>query len=94
MTNVQKKAYLDAELCLMWNKPSRTSHPSAVSVFDDFQAEHQLQAYAIHDDVSYMPLHLQTIQAWIQHGRAYLTLENRVGSWHGIDITFGHTKSS
>ncbi|KAI5797344.1 hypothetical protein DFH27DRAFT_561879 [Peziza echinospora] len=63
MTNTQKKKYIDAELCLMWQTPSRTTHPAAVSVYDDFQGEHQLQAYEIHDDGWFLAFHRYYIWA-------------------------------
>lgn len=44
----EKKAYIKAELCLMWQKPSRTDHPTAVSLFDDLQGAHQMQALRVH----------------------------------------------
>jgi tyrosinase len=47
LTNLEKSAYIDAELCLM-AKPATLGLPAAQTRFDEFQAVHQLQSYATH----------------------------------------------
>lgn len=53
-SNTEKLAYIDAEMCLM-RKPATIGLPGTKSRFDEFQAMHQLQAYAIHYVVSKIP---------------------------------------
>ncbi|KAI5777134.1 hypothetical protein EDC01DRAFT_714096 [Geopyxis carbonaria] len=56
LTDAEKKAYLDAELCLMWQKPS-AGFPAAVSRFDDLVKAHQLQSDLVHQDAYFLPFH-------------------------------------
>ena len=51
LSNDEKLAYIDAELCLM-RKPASLGLPGSKTRFDDLQAVHQLQAYSTHFVVS------------------------------------------
>lgn len=53
----EKQSYLDAELCLMWQKPARTDHPTVVSLFDDLQATHSRQVWRVHGSGWFLPFH-------------------------------------
>jgi len=56
LTNVEKKAYLDAELCLM-NKPSKLHIRASRTIFDDFQAAHVLLTEIVHYAGQFLPYH-------------------------------------
>jgi len=56
LSNTEKRAYLDAELCLM-KKPAKLGLPGTRTRFDDFQAIHQVQAYATHHVGAFLPFH-------------------------------------
>ncbi|KAI5803525.1 hypothetical protein DFH27DRAFT_524926 [Peziza echinospora] len=58
LTAAQRKAYIDAEVCLM-KLPARLSkvHPSVKSLFDDMQAVHQVQSPWIHNNGWFLPFH-------------------------------------
>ncbi|KAF2866050.1 hypothetical protein BDV95DRAFT_210831 [Massariosphaeria phaeospora] len=60
--NTQKLAYINAELCLM-QKPATLGLPSAKTRFDEFQAIHQLQAYATHFVGAFLPFHRAILHA-------------------------------
>lgn len=47
LSNTDKLAYINAELCLM-GKPSKLGLRGCKTRFDELQAVHQLQAYATH----------------------------------------------
>ena len=51
LTDSEKLAYIDAELCLM-AKPSTSDLPGTQTRFDDLQAIHQNQSYAVHNVAS------------------------------------------
>jgi tyrosinase len=52
----ERTAYINAELCLM-KKPSSIGLPGTKTRFEEFQAAHQLQAYATHFVGSFLPFH-------------------------------------
>ena len=52
LTEVEKKEYIDAELCLMNSSTKNSKSPFAVTRFDDLQAVHQLQGPVVHRTVS------------------------------------------
>jgi tyrosinase len=47
LTDVEKKAYIDAELCLM-SKPADLGLRGARTKYDEFQSVHTLQAEIAH----------------------------------------------
>jgi tyrosinase len=51
LSNDEKLEYIHAELCLM-QKPAVLGLPGPRTRFDDLQAVHQRQAYAVHFAVS------------------------------------------
>ncbi|KAI5805056.1 hypothetical protein EDC01DRAFT_610472, partial [Geopyxis carbonaria] len=53
----EKRAYIDAELCLMTQRDAQTGAPGAVSRYDDLIAVHQLQAPWVHLDGWFLPFH-------------------------------------
>jgi tyrosinase len=55
LSNTEKLDYIDAELCLM-KAPAKLGLPGARTRFDEFQAIHQLQAYATHHVVCLNPI--------------------------------------
>lgn len=57
LSDAEKRAYIDAELCLMWRVPQRTGLEAAVSRFDDLVKAHQLQANVVHGDGWFLPFH-------------------------------------
>lgn len=58
-SDLEKRAYLDAELCLMHDRRAATGAPGAQSRYDDLVAVHQLQASWVHlDGVGSFPLFL------------------------------------
>ncbi|TLD33725.1 hypothetical protein PspLS_01635 [Pyricularia sp. CBS 133598] len=59
LSNADKKAYIDAELCLM-DKPASLGLPGTRTKFDELQAIHQLQAYSTHHVVRVNPNTLST----------------------------------
>ncbi|KAK1827430.1 hypothetical protein QBC39DRAFT_314872 [Podospora conica] len=56
LSNAEKLDYLNAELCLM-AAPAKLGLPGARTRFDEFQAIHQLQAYATHHVGAFLPFH-------------------------------------
>ncbi|KAH8844659.1 hypothetical protein MCOR27_009202 [Pyricularia oryzae] len=56
LSNADKKAYIDAELCLM-AKPASLGLPGTRTKFDELQAIHQLQAYSTHHVGAFLPFH-------------------------------------
>jgi hypothetical protein len=50
LTDVEKSAFVDAELCLM-ALPNKTSLPGATTRFDDFQAAHQQGTNTTYGDI-------------------------------------------
>lgn len=60
LSSKEKKAYLDAVVCLM-NKPSQTGLEGVKSRFDDFIKLHQVQSNRVHGDVIPPPLPSITI---------------------------------
>ncbi|KAH7389990.1 hypothetical protein BKA66DRAFT_558580 [Pyrenochaeta sp. MPI-SDFR-AT-0127] len=61
-SNTEKLAYINAELCLM-QKPASLGLPAAKTRFDEFQAIHQLQAYATHFVGAFLPFHRALLHA-------------------------------
>lgn len=51
LSKKEKKAYIDAELCLM-KKPAKLGLPGATVRFEELQANHQIQAAITHNVVS------------------------------------------
>jgi tyrosinase len=47
MTDVEKKTYIDAELCLM-SKPAKIPLRGAKTMYDEFQSLHVMQAELAH----------------------------------------------
>ncbi|KAI5803624.1 hypothetical protein DFH27DRAFT_525016 [Peziza echinospora] len=62
LSDTEKQAYIDAELCLM-NKPSRTAIEGAKSRFDDLQVIHQLQGNVVHLTGYFLPFHRLLLRA-------------------------------
>ncbi|KAF2728831.1 Di-copper centre-containing protein [Polyplosphaeria fusca] len=62
LTNTDKLAYINAELCLM-KKPAKLGLPGAKTRFDDFQAVHQVQAYLTHYVGAFLPFHRALLSA-------------------------------
>ena len=58
----EKKAYIDAELCLM-KKPSKTKLEAAVTRFDDLIKPHQLQGLSVHNTGYFLPFHRALMHA-------------------------------
>jgi hypothetical protein len=50
LSNKEKKAYIDAELCLM-RKPATLGLPGATNRFEEMQSIHQVQGAIIHNVV-------------------------------------------
>ncbi|RPA77868.1 Di-copper centre-containing protein [Ascobolus immersus RN42] len=61
-SNKEKKAYIDAELCLM-AAPTKTNRPFAVSRFDDLIKLHQILADVVHGDGWFLPFHRLQMKA-------------------------------
>lgn len=57
LSNTEKKAYIDAELCLMWHLPAKSGLTAAVSRFDDLIKAHQNQSSLVHGDGWFLPFH-------------------------------------
>ncbi|KAI5852015.1 hypothetical protein BZA05DRAFT_445177 [Tricharina praecox] len=53
----EKRAYLDAELCLMWQIPAQSGLAATVSRYDDLIKAHQLQSGVVHGDGWFLPFH-------------------------------------
>lgn len=53
MSKRERKSYIDAELCLLWQKPSRTDIPFTQSLYDDLLGTHQVQMWSVHWTVSF-----------------------------------------
>jgi hypothetical protein len=56
LTNAQKKAYINAELCLM-SKPSTSGLRGARTMFDDFQSAHVSMTEIVHYAGQFLPYH-------------------------------------
>lgn len=58
LTTIERKAYIDAELC-MTKLPSRLANvnPAVRNLFDDMQAVHQIQSGHIHSSGHFLPFH-------------------------------------
>ncbi|KAI6347939.1 hypothetical protein MCOR25_010865 [Pyricularia grisea] len=56
LSDAEKKAYIDAELCLM-AKPTVLGLNGTRTLFDELQAIHQLQAWATHSVAAFLPFH-------------------------------------
>ena len=55
LSKKEKKAYIDAELCLM-RKPGKSGLPGATNRHEDLQKVHQMQAGMIHGVVGCLTL--------------------------------------
>jgi tyrosinase len=53
-TSCEKRAYIDAELCLM-ERPATLGFPGAKNRFEELQYIHVVQAYITHNVVSRLP---------------------------------------
>ncbi|KAK0737959.1 hypothetical protein B0T18DRAFT_335390 [Schizothecium vesticola] len=62
LTNAEKSAYINAELCLM-KTPATLGLRGAKTRFDEFQSIHQLQAYSTHFVGSFLPFHRLMLHA-------------------------------
>ncbi|SPQ27214.1 e663ac88-b3db-40a2-bd44-c0e356143483 [Thermothielavioides terrestris] len=81
LSNDEKLEYIHAELCLM-QKPAVLGLPGPRTRFDDLQAVHQRQAYAVHFAGAFLPFHRLFVQA---HETALRTECNYSGYqpyWH------------
>ena len=56
LTKKDKKAYIDAELCLM-SKPATLGLPSAANRFEELQSIHQIPASITHNVGAFLPYH-------------------------------------
>ncbi|KAF1809815.1 Di-copper centre-containing protein [Eremomyces bilateralis CBS 781.70] len=56
LSRKEKKAYIDAELCLM-RKPSKLNLPGAITRFDDLIKPHQIMARETHQTGYFLPFH-------------------------------------
>jgi tyrosinase len=56
LTDVEKKAYIDAELCLM-GKPPKLGVTGSQNLWDDLMYAHIYQAGVIHNDGPFLPWH-------------------------------------
>lgn len=52
LSDAEKKAYIDAELCL-FNLPAKEGYPGAVNRFDDLHFSHINSTNVVHDVVSF-----------------------------------------
>jgi len=57
LSDAEKQAYINAELCLMWHVPARSNLTAAVSRFDDLIKTHQIQSNVVHHDGWFLPFH-------------------------------------
>jgi tyrosinase len=55
-SNDEKLEYLEAELCLM-ALPTRVGLPGCRTLFDELQANHQIQARFVHGTGAFLPYH-------------------------------------
>ncbi|KAK5637312.1 hypothetical protein RRF57_013024 [Xylaria bambusicola] len=62
LTDAEKKAYLDADLCL-FNTPPITKIPGAKNVWDELQWTHAAQAGYIHFVGTFLPFHRYYVRA-------------------------------
>ena len=56
LNNKDKKAYIDAQLCVM-RTPAKVALPGAVTQFDEMVSIHQLHALTIHSTGVFLPWH-------------------------------------
>jgi hypothetical protein len=63
LTDIEKKAFVDAELCLM-ALPNQTSLPGATTRFDDFQAAHQQGTNTTYGDVIHYTVSFLKLSTW------------------------------
>ncbi|KAK0617462.1 hypothetical protein B0T14DRAFT_484352 [Immersiella caudata] len=56
LSNKEKKAYIDAELCLM-SKPATLGLPGATNRFEELQSIHQASGAIIHNVGGFLPYH-------------------------------------
>ncbi|RPA80584.1 Di-copper centre-containing protein [Ascobolus immersus RN42] len=72
-TDTEKKAYLDAVVCLM-NTPTKTGLPFAQTLHDDFVKMHQTMANYAHNSGWFLPFHramLHTYEQTLRNTCAY-----------------------
>lgn len=62
LTAREKTDYLHAELCLM-KAPVKIGLPGCRSLFDELQANHQIQALATHGVGAFLPYHRNLMHA-------------------------------
>ncbi|KAH7112119.1 hypothetical protein B0J11DRAFT_598072 [Dendryphion nanum] len=91
-SNTEKVAYINAELCLM-QKPATIGLPGAKTRFDEFQAIHQLQAYATHFVGAFLPFHRAILHAHETALRTQCGYTDWQPYWHE-QIDAGKFKSS
>ncbi|KAL7269177.1 hypothetical protein RUND412_008168 [Rhizina undulata] len=57
LTDAEKTKYIDAELCLIWQRPGQTGLDGVVFRYDDFIKLHQLRNDYVHGDGVFLPFH-------------------------------------
>ncbi|PKS12625.1 hypothetical protein jhhlp_000833 [Lomentospora prolificans] len=62
LSNDEKRAYIDAELCLLSKEP-KYGFDGAKNRFEELQAAHQIQAHIIHGVGAFLPFHRYFIHA-------------------------------
>ncbi|KAK7702785.1 hypothetical protein SLS64_009395 [Diaporthe eres] len=62
LTDDEKAAYIEAELCLM-RSPPKTGHPLVQNRWDEFTVAHEVQTQWIHDVGGFLPWHRYIVLA-------------------------------